>query len=215
MARASRPWLITAKMAVPRQIETLRGQHVALEAVSMYFTGVRNGLAEDELTDIVIEPKPGTYALVLSSASNSPIQIGRLGTLQLQCGYYIYLGSALGPGGLRARIMHHQKPAAGPHWHIDYLRAQTELDSVWLNYDGKRHEHAWARAMQKVKNATIPLRRFGASDCSCASHLYFMSRRPLPLRLVYKVKRNNSANEDEQNTYSLWHCPLGPKSALA
>ena len=27
--------------------------------------------------------------------------------------------------------------------------------------------------MQKVKGATIPFRGFGASDCSCPSHLYF------------------------------------------
>ena len=58
---------------------------------------------------MVIEPKPGTYALILSCASNARIQVGRLGTMQLQCGYYVYLGSALGPGGLRARIAHHQK----------------------------------------------------------------------------------------------------------
>ena len=47
---------------------------------------------------IIIEPKPGTYALILSCASNARIQIGRLGTMQLQRGYYVYLGSALGPG---------------------------------------------------------------------------------------------------------------------
>ena len=127
---------------------------------------------------MVIEPKPGTYALILSCASNARIQIGRLGTMQLQRGYYVYLGSALGPGGLRARIAHHQKLSTRPHWHIDYLRAHTRLHSVWLSYDGRRHEHEWARAMQKVKDATIPFPRFGASDCSCPSHLYFFKRCP-------------------------------------
>ncbi len=85
---------------------------------------------------MVVEPKPGTYALVLSCASNARIQTGRLGTVQLQRGYYVYLGSALGPGSLRARIAHHQKLSSRPHWHIDYLRAHTRLQSVWLNYDG-------------------------------------------------------------------------------
>jgi len=127
---------------------------------------------------IIIEPKPGTYALILSCASNARIQIGRLGTMQLQRGYYVYLGSALGPGGLRARIAHHQELSTRPHWHIDYLRAHTRLHSVWLRYDGRRHEHEWAREMQKVKGAMIPLLRFGASDCSCPSHLYFFKDRP-------------------------------------
>ena len=82
---------------------------------------------------MIIEPKPGTYALILSCASNACIKIGRVGTMQLQRGYYVYLGSALGPGGLRARIAHHQKLSTRPHWHIDYLRAHTRLHSVWLN----------------------------------------------------------------------------------
>jgi Uri superfamily endonuclease len=125
-----------------------------------------------------IKPKPGTYALILSCASNASIQVGRLGTMQLQRGYYVYMGSALGPGGLRARIAHHQKLSTRPHWHIDYLRAHTRLRSVWLWYDGRRHEHEWARAMQKAQDATIPLMGFGASDCSCLSHLYFLQRHP-------------------------------------
>jgi Uri superfamily endonuclease len=53
---------------------------------------------------MVIEPKPGTYVLILSCASNAHIQIGCLGIMQLQRGYYVYVGSSLGPRGLRARI---------------------------------------------------------------------------------------------------------------
>jgi len=132
---------------------------------------------------MVIEPKPGTYALIFSCASSARIRVGRLGTMQLQRGYYVYLGSALGPGGLRARIAHHQKLSTRPHWHIDYLRAHTHLQSVWLNYDGRRHEHEWARAMQKMKEATIPFLRFGASDCSCPSHLYFFKGCPSQISL--------------------------------
>jgi Uri superfamily endonuclease len=127
----------------------------------------------------VIQPKPGTYALILSCASTARIQIGRLGTMQLQRGYYVYLGSALGPGGLRARLAHHLKVSLRPHWHIDYLRAHTRLHSVWLIYGRRRREHEWARAMQKMKDAMIPFPRFGASDCTCPSHLYFFKRRPL------------------------------------
>ena len=127
---------------------------------------------------MVIEAKPGTYALIVSCASNARIQVGRLGAMQLQRGYYVYVGSALGPGGLRARIAHHQKLSTRPHWHIDHLRPHTRLYFVWLLYDWRRREHEWARAMQKVKDATIPLPGFGASDCSCPSHLYFFKHRP-------------------------------------
>ena len=130
------------------------------------------------LMGMVIEPKPGTYALILSCASNAHIRIGRLGTMQLQHGYYVYLGSALGSGGLRARIAHHQKLSTQPHWHIDYLRAHTRLHSVWFRYDARRHEHEWARVIQTMIGAEIPLLGFGASDCDCWSHLYFFKRCP-------------------------------------
>ena len=40
---------------------------------------------------MIIEPKPGRYALPLSCASRARIQFGRLGTMQLRSGYYVYL----------------------------------------------------------------------------------------------------------------------------
>jgi len=127
---------------------------------------------------MVIEPKPGTYALIVSCESTARIQIGRLGTMQLQGGYYVYLGSALGRGGLRARIAHHQKPSSRPHWHIDYLRVHTQIHCIWFSYDGRRREHQWARVVETMSGAEIPLLGFGASDCICRSHLYFFERCP-------------------------------------
>jgi hypothetical protein len=44
-----------------------------------------------------IQSRPGTYALLLSSVSDAVIRIGRLGNLRLQPGFYVYVGSALGP----------------------------------------------------------------------------------------------------------------------
>jgi Uri superfamily endonuclease len=144
---------------------------------------------------VVVEPKPGTYALILSCGTNAPIQIGRLGTMQLQRGYYIYLGSALRPGGLRARIAHHQRLSTRPHWHTDYLRAHTWFPSVWLSYDGKRNEHEWARAMQTVKDATIRFPGFGASDCSCLSHLYFFKCCPTQISFLAECLFKAAADE--------------------
>ena len=71
--------------------------------------------------------------------------------MRLQPGYYVYLGSALGPGGLRARIAHHQKPSLRPHWHIDYLRAHTRIHGIWFSYDARRREHQWARVVQTMQ----------------------------------------------------------------
>ena len=127
---------------------------------------------------MVLEPKPGTYALILSCSTKVRVQVGCLGTMRLQPGYYVYLGSALGPGGLRGRIAHHQKPSLRPRWHIDYLRAHTRFHCIWFSYDARRREHQWARAMQMVSGAKIALFGFGASDCDCRSHLYLFKRCP-------------------------------------
>jgi len=98
--------------------------------------------------------------------------------MRLQPGFYVYVGSALGPGGVRARVAHHQGRSVRPHWHIDHLRRHTQLDQVWCCYDTARHEHAWAYAMNATPGASIPLVGFGSSDCHCASHLYFFKSRP-------------------------------------
>ncbi len=96
----------------------------------------------------LIEARGGTYALVLSSRADGFVRIGQLGELRLQSGFYIYLGSALGPGGVRARLAHHLQPCTRPHWHIDYLRAHADLEEVWYCHDGLRLEHEWARHIE-------------------------------------------------------------------
>ena len=49
----------------------------------------------------------GTYALVLRSDVSAATEIGRWGRLTIRPGYYVYVGSALGPGGVRARVSRH------------------------------------------------------------------------------------------------------------
>lgn len=97
----------------------------------------------------------------------------------MQPGFYAYVGSALGPGGLKARVNRHLQPAARLHWHIDYLRQQTEWAAVWYAYGSVRQECAWAAAFSSLRGSTIPLRGFGSSDCGCPAHLYFFDRMPL------------------------------------
>ena len=127
---------------------------------------------------LCLQSTPGTYALLLSAASDELVQIGRLGQLHVRAGFYVYVGSAFGPGGVRARLAHHCRPAARPHWHIDYLRVAAHIITIWYTYDTLRREHQWAEVLQRTRGASIPLQRFGASDCTCASHLYCLRTRP-------------------------------------
>ncbi len=122
---------------------------------------------------------PGTYALVLRSSTTRTVRVGALGDMHVRPGYYVYVGSACGPGGLRARIEHHACRAARPHWHIDYLRRYTRLQTVW--HTGARCEHEWAAAVNSMAGATIALAGFGSSDCDCETHLFRFGVRPLLL----------------------------------
>ncbi|MBD3265246.1 DUF123 domain-containing protein [bacterium] len=130
---------------------------------------------------ISLEPLPaqaGTYALILHCSKTQTVRIGKKGDLALATGYYIYIGSAFGPGGVRARLAHHFHPANRPHWHIDYLRRVVAITEIWWVCSSIHHEHEWAAHLTRIRDVQIPLPRFGASDCRCPSHLFYAADRP-------------------------------------
>ncbi len=124
------------------------------------------------MRDGVVRAKPGTYVVVLRSGSDRPVQIGRWGVLALRPGYYVYVGSALGPGGLLARVSRHCRGSRAKHWHVDYLRELTEPCAVWFRYSEARLEHDWARVLAGLPD-TVPIKGFGCTDCRCEAHLFF------------------------------------------
>ena len=122
--------------------------------------------------------RTGTYAIVLKPKAERSIGVGRLGMLRVQAGYYIYVGSAFGPGGLKARIAHHKSVSHRSRWHIDYLRAAAEICEVWYTYDPGPREHQWAEILAAAKASTMPFPGFGSSDCNCLTHLYHFKSKP-------------------------------------
>ncbi len=140
-----------------------------------------NGAASNEIKrDVGVELTdcPGTYVLVLEVREPARIRAGRLGELEVAPGWYAYIGSAFGPGGVVARCRHHRRISVRPHWHIDYLRAVSELREIWFSCDSGRREHTWSDLIGKGKSATQPFSGFGASDCGCRSHLFRFSKTP-------------------------------------
>lgn len=121
---------------------------------------------------------PGTYVLILKSESIQEVGIGKLGRFTIQPGYYIYVGSAFGPGGLRARLRHHLGRSSKPHWHIDYLKQLLTIIEICFISGATRFEHRWAAAFQSRTDAVIPFPRFGSSDCGCPAHLFFFENKP-------------------------------------
>ncbi|EIJ43224.1 hypothetical protein BegalDRAFT_2371 [Beggiatoa alba B18LD] len=126
----------------------------------------------------VIQTQIGTYILVLQATSACQCHVGKLGQCAIAQGYYLYVGSAFGKGGVFARISHHRRLSARPHWHIDYLRLQLPLIAIWYSHDTQRREHQWASILSGSKTMHIGLPHFGASDCTCCSHLFFSETLP-------------------------------------
>lgn len=121
---------------------------------------------------------PGTYGLVLAASAYREVAIGRLGVLALRPGCYVYVGSAMGPGGLAARVGRHCRAEKRLHWHVDYLRAATVLEEVWYATGQSQRECLWANLLHRMPGAAVPMVGFGASDCDCQSHLVFFQTRP-------------------------------------
>ena len=125
-----------------------------------------------------IPSEPGTYILILEALSKRRVLVGVLGTLDLEPGFYVYVGSALGSGGLRGRLAHHHRHSRSPHWHIDYMRRHTTLREIWFLVGMSRREHLWAAVLASKAEAVIPFAGFGASDCGCRTHLFRFLDRP-------------------------------------
>lgn len=128
-----------------------------------------------------VPDEKGTYVLIASVPQMRRIEIGRLGAFGLVPGFYAYVGSAFGAGGLRARIGHHLESTAAPHWHIDYLLQVAQPVEVWYSTADQKLEHHWANLLEEALQFRIPIPRFGSSDYhrSRASHLFYSKRRPV------------------------------------
>ncbi len=104
---------------------------------------------------------------------------GRSRTFVLPAGDYLYVGSALGPGGLAARVARHLAAEKALHWDVDFLLAGPERPAVqaWARASPRRGlECRWAAALARAPG-TAPVvgtregeRRavqgFGAGDCA-------------------------------------------------
>ncbi|MCW8831046.1 MAG: GIY-YIG nuclease family protein [Gammaproteobacteria bacterium] len=119
--------------------------------------------------------KTGTYIVVLKSECAKTIGIGRLGPFRIKRGYYVYVGSAMGPGGVASRLKHHCKISNRPHWHLDYLRAETRFYAAYALHSADRRECDWAMLLSKSELADAPMQGFGSSDCRCDTHLFYFS----------------------------------------
>lgn len=116
----------------------------------------------------------GTYALLLLLKPGKEIVVGKLGAFLFPEGYYAYVGSALGPGGLAARVARHCRHDKKLFWHIDYVLAEARVVDLYYYVSEQPLECIWAGALRRMPGTGIVAPGFGASDCRCSSHLVFL-----------------------------------------
>jgi Uri superfamily endonuclease len=115
---------------------------------------------------------------MLKLTVSTEIQVGRLGLIGFQRGWYVYAGSAFGSGGLAGRLRHHLRPVQKRHWHIDYLRDHARVMEVWMAVGPPNREHDWAQILARSPGAGKWVHGFGCSGCRCPSHLLYFEYRP-------------------------------------
>ena len=114
----------------------------------------------------------GSYCILAHMPADARITVGALGRIAFSRGVYAYVGSA--QGGIEARVGRHLRSAKKRRWHIDYFLSKAEVISVIAvpGHD-RSFECMIAQALLGIRGASVPVPRFGSSDCGCATHLIY------------------------------------------
>jgi len=130
------------------------------------------------------EENRGSYLVVLELPDSVQVDVGSLGPVAFKAGWYVYSGSA--QKNLTQRIGRHLRHVRKqPHWHLDYLtpHAGKIVGLPIASYENLECE--LAAELEKIGGTGVP--RFGSTDCSCGSHLFYFSSPPLKNRAFLKV----------------------------
>jgi Uri superfamily endonuclease len=124
--------------------------------------------------------QPGVYVLLMRLSAARRLAIGACGKRAFAPGWYAYVGSAHGPGGLKRRTDRHKAHDKRRQWHIDYLTAAIEIHEIWFAHVGPQREHDWVAILAGLEGAEFPVAGFGSRDCraGCRAHLLHFKRRP-------------------------------------
>lgn len=111
----------------------------------------------------------GAYLLLIRLSRQLRLNVPRLKAEFLDPGFYVYAGSAYGPGGLKARIARHQCRSKRVHWHVD--RVTSRVRPLAIAVPGGRECDFVSRLTARSLFETA-ISGFGSSDCNqCRSHL--------------------------------------------
>ena len=125
-----------------------------------------------------IPREKGVYVLCLKLDKPFKGIIGSLGLIEIPSGYYVYVGSAQGAGGLQARISRHLRKSKKKFWHIDYLLEKAKIVKIYYAITpSKKFEYLLARKMIS-KGFKVLVEGFGSSEYKFKnySHLLYLGQ---------------------------------------
>jgi Uri superfamily endonuclease len=137
-------------------------------------------------------PDGGVYILKIKLENKIEIKIGALGKKIFPPGYYFYAGTA--QRNLKARIDRHYSSDKNYHWHIDYFLAEADIESDFIFELPGAGECFLARILIDNGGKTL-IDGFGASDCSCSSHLIYFSA-AVGNKIVEELIKNRNLKKD-------------------
>lgn len=117
----------------------------------------------------------GVYLSLFMLKEPKNVQIGKIGDIEFKAGYYVYVGSA--KRGLSQRIARHKRKGKKKHWHIDYLIEKSEFLKEIPIRTKEEIECQLADRIGEICDDSVE--DFGASDCSCKSHLFYFRHNPI------------------------------------
>lgn len=109
------------------------------------------------------------YVLIIYLEKSCTIQVGALGDIFFDKGFYAYVGSA--QSNFNQRINRHLSKEKRLFWHIDYLlnNKNAKLYKILYKSAKKIEECNVAKIISKFGRK---ISKFGSSDCYCNSHLF-------------------------------------------
>ncbi len=129
----------------------------------------------------------GVYCLIFEN-QDCKFEVGEKGEFSFASGFHIYVGSALGSGGLK-RVKRHinffGNKDINPRWHVDYLPLNPSFKLVSTVYaiTSTRLECVLA---SRIGGEYVS--GFGCTDCTCNSHLFY--RRKSPIGEITEIFKN-------------------------
>ncbi|MDD4498259.1 MAG: DUF123 domain-containing protein [Methanosarcinaceae archaeon] len=121
--------------------------------------------------------KKGVYCLIFKNRECT-LSVGKKGDFSFKPGFHTYVGSALGPGGLK-RVLRHIKLSGNrdkkPKWHVDYLHLGPSFSLVCVICAPTSGRFECTLASE-IGGESVS--GFGCTDCKCKSHLFYRAENP-------------------------------------